>query len=111
MLVGEAQARQVQQEREGPRAEAQVAEKLASVGRQSHVFFPLQSSMSGGHGNGGALRFRTGGPRRQGRACDDLDYELADIVVVMLEEFPQLRKLLRAEGADGLLDQVMEELR
>ena len=39
-LIGEPQARQVEQERQGPRADAQVSEKFASVGRLSHVMPP-----------------------------------------------------------------------
>ena len=42
LLIGEAQARQVQQERQGRRADAQVAEEFASVGRQSHVMPPVE---------------------------------------------------------------------
>ena len=42
LLIGEAQARQVEHERQGRRADAQVADELASVGRSGHVMPPVR---------------------------------------------------------------------
>ena len=106
-LIREAQAGQVQDERDGRRADPQVADELAAVAASAGPCqcAPLVTTR--------LTRLATSATRRgtaSGRRRHDLHHQLTDIITVRGECTTEVRQFLAAEGADRLLDQVMEQL-
>ena len=115
-LIGEAQAGQVQDEREGRRADAQVADELASVASVGHVISPeggwrKQAAVVAVSSDSRILTVYDFAPR-------GVKADVAMISTISLRILNSLAaknrrrsgSVLRAEGADRLLDQVVEQL-